>query len=38
VLRRDGKLSLRLTAKVRDPAGNTRKVTRRVSPRMKKSS
>ena len=35
LLRRDGKLSLRLTAKVRDPAGNTRRVTRRVSPRLK---
>ena len=33
LLRRHGKLSLRLQAKVRDPAGNTRVVTKAVAPR-----
>ena len=35
VLRRRGKLSLRLTARVKDPAGNTRTVRKRVSPKLK---
>jgi VHL beta domain len=35
LLKREGKLSLRLTAKVRDRAGNTRAVTKRVTPRLK---
>jgi hypothetical protein len=35
VLRRDRKLSLRLTAKVKDPAGNTRTVRKTVSLRLK---
>jgi hypothetical protein len=35
VFRRDGKLSLRLVATVRDPAGNTRIVRRHVSVRLK---
>jgi hypothetical protein len=33
VLRREGRLDLRLTAKLRDPAGNTRSVTARATPR-----
>ena len=33
LLRRQGKLSLRLQAKVRDPAGTTRVVTKAVAPR-----
>ena len=36
LLRRRGKLSLRLTARVKDPAGNTRTVRKRVSPKLKK--
>ncbi len=36
VLRRDGKLSLRLTASVVDPAGNTRATGRTVDPRLRK--
>jgi hypothetical protein len=36
LLAREGKLSLRLTAKVKDPAGNSRTVTKRVSPRLMK--
>jgi hypothetical protein len=36
VLNRDGKLSLRLTATVRDPAGNSRTVSKTVSPKLKK--
>ena len=35
LLKREGKLRLRLTAKVRDRAGNTRAVTKRVTPRLK---
>ena len=35
LLRRKGKLSLRLTARVKDPAGNTRTVRKRVSPKLK---
>jgi subtilisin-like proprotein convertase family protein len=34
VLRRDGKVALRFTATVRDPAGNTRTVTARATPRQ----
>ena len=36
VLARKHKLTLRLTAKVNDPAGNTRTVRARVSPRLKR--
>ena len=36
LLKRKGKLSLRLTARVKDPAGNTRSVRKNVSPRLKK--
>ncbi len=36
VLRRDGKLSLRLTARVVDPAGHTRATRRTVDPRLRK--
>jgi hypothetical protein len=36
LLKRKGRLSLRLTAKVKDPAGRTRTVTKKVSPRLKK--
>jgi hypothetical protein len=36
LLKREGKLKLRLTAKVKDPAGNTRTVKKRVTPRLKK--
>ena len=35
VLARKGKLTLRLIAKVRDPAGNTRTVKKRVTLRLK---
>ena len=35
LLRRTRRLSLRLTATVRDPSGNTRTVRKRVSPRLK---
>jgi hypothetical protein len=35
VLRRDHKLRLRLTAKVKDPAGHTRTVNTRVTPRLR---
>ena len=34
-LRRRGRLTLRLSARVRDPAGNTRTVKKTVSPRLK---
>jgi subtilisin-like proprotein convertase family protein len=33
VLKRDGKVALRFTATLHDPAGNTRKVTARATPR-----
>ena len=36
LLARTGKLKLRLIAKVKDPAGNTRTVKKRVTPRLKK--
>jgi predicted ATPase len=36
LLRRQGKLSVRLQAKLRDPAGNTRVVTKAVAPRLKR--
>jgi hypothetical protein len=36
LLKRQGKLTLRLTAKVKDPAGSTRIVRKRVTPRLKK--
>jgi hypothetical protein len=35
-LRRKGRLRLRLTAKVTDPAGNTRTVRRNVAPRLRR--
>jgi hypothetical protein len=35
LLRRTGKAALRLTANVKDPAGNTRTVKKRVTPRLK---
>lgn len=35
LLRRDGKLALRLSATVRDPAGNRRTVAKRATPRLK---
>ncbi len=35
-LRRTGKLSLRLTVRVKDPAGNTRVVKKKVTPRLKR--
>jgi hypothetical protein len=35
-LQREGKLSLRLAAKVTDPAGNTRTVTKLVTPKLKR--
>jgi hypothetical protein len=34
-LTRKHKLTLRLTAKLKDPAGNTRTVKAKVSPRLK---
>jgi hypothetical protein len=37
LLRRQGKLSLRLQVKVRDPAGTTRVVTKAVAPRLKRA-
>jgi hypothetical protein len=37
VLRREGRLSLRLTATVKDPAGNSRAVRRTVRPKLRKS-
>ncbi len=36
LLRRKGKLTLSLNAVVRDPAGNTRTVKKRVTPRLKR--
>jgi hypothetical protein len=36
LLARTGKLSLRLTAEVKDPAGNARTVRKRTSPRLRK--
>ena len=36
LLKRKGKLSLRLTATVKDPAGNTRTARKNVSPRLKR--
>jgi hypothetical protein len=36
LLKRNGKLKLRLTAKVKDPAGTTRTVKKRVTPKLKK--
>ena len=36
VLKRTGKLSLRLTARVKDPAGNTRTVKKKITPRLKR--
>jgi hypothetical protein len=38
LLKSRGKLTLRLSAKVRDPAGRTRTVTKRVSPRLKRAA
>jgi hypothetical protein len=37
VLRRNGKLTLRLTARVRDPAASTRTVRKSVTPRLKRA-
>jgi hypothetical protein len=37
LLRRQGKLSLRLQAKLRDPAGNARVVTKAVAARLKRA-
>ena len=34
LLKRKRRLSLRLTAKVTDPAGNTRSVRKRITPRL----
>src|SRR5215211_1537034 len=36
LLQREHKLSLRLTAKIKDPAGNTRTVNKRVTPKLKR--
>lgn len=36
VLKRTGKLSLVLSARVKDPAGNTRTVKKKVTPRLKR--
>jgi hypothetical protein len=36
LLRRNGRLSLRLTAKVKDPAGNIRSVAKKVTPKLKR--
>ena len=36
VLKRTGRVRLRLTAKVTDPAGNTRTVKKRVTPKLKR--
>ncbi len=36
LLRRNGRLALRLTATVEDPAGNSRTVAKRVTPRLRK--
>ena len=36
LLAREHKLTLRLTAKLKDPAGNTRTVRAKVSPRLKR--
>jgi hypothetical protein len=36
VLQRRRKVSLRLTAKVTDPAGNTRTVKKKVTPKLKR--
>jgi hypothetical protein len=36
VLKRKRKLRLRLTAKVRDPAGHTRTVKKRLTPKLKR--
>lgn len=38
LLKRERKLSLRLTARVRDPAGNTRTVRKTVAPRLAASA
>jgi hypothetical protein len=35
LMKHNGRLKLRLTAKVEDPAGNTRTVTKRVTPKLK---
>ena len=35
-LRRTGKLSLRLTVRVKDPAGNSRTVKKKITPRLKR--
>jgi len=37
VLRRNGKLALRLSARVSDPAGTRRTVAKTVSPRLKRN-
>jgi hypothetical protein len=37
LLRREGRLTLRLRARVGDPAGNTRTVAKTVSPRLKRA-
>jgi hypothetical protein len=36
VLKRTGKLSLLLTTRVKDPAGNTRTVKKKVTPKLKR--
>jgi hypothetical protein len=36
LLARRGRLPLRLTAKVRDPAGNTRTVNKRITPKLRR--
>jgi Ca2+-binding RTX toxin-like protein len=36
VLKRKGKLSLQLTARVKDPAGNSRTVKKKVTPKLKR--
>jgi hypothetical protein len=35
-LRRDGKLSLRVSAEVNDPAGDDRTVNKKVTPKLKR--
>jgi hypothetical protein len=35
-LKRTGKLSMQLTARVKDPAGNTRTVKKKITPRLKR--
>jgi hypothetical protein len=37
LLQRQRRLALRLTAKPKDPAGNTRTVTKRVTPKLKRN-